>query len=48
MFVSCFGFDSDNIARLELNKCCAGKSCIYATRYGIEDGDFLHRTAALG
>lgn len=35
-----FGFDPDNIKRLKLNECCAGKSGIFATRYRTADGDW--------
>jgi hypothetical protein len=35
-----FGFDPDNITRLELNKCCQGKDGVYSTRYNIPDGDW--------
>jgi hypothetical protein len=35
-----FGFDPDNITRLGLNRVCAGKSKVYATRYGIARGDW--------
>lgn len=35
-----FGFDPDNITRLNLNHCCAGKPSVLATRYQIEVGDW--------
>jgi hypothetical protein len=34
-----FGFDADNIARLQLNKRCQGKS-VGATRYQVAEGDW--------
>lgn len=35
-----FGFDPDNIARLNLNNICRGKTRVYATRYKIPRGDW--------
>jgi hypothetical protein len=35
-----FGFDADNIAKLQLNQVCGGKPDVFATRKGEKDGDW--------
>jgi hypothetical protein len=41
-----FGFDPDNIARLDLNNTCVGK-LVGATRYKVAQGDWIRTTTAM-
>ncbi len=42
-----FGFDPDNIERLELNKLSAGKAMVGATRYEVAEGEWTRIASAM-
>jgi hypothetical protein len=42
-----FGFDPDNISRLELNNNCVGKLLVGATRYQVAEGDWTRTITAM-
>jgi hypothetical protein len=42
-----FGFDPDNVNRIELNKRCVGKTSVGATRYHLPDGDWERARTAM-